>query len=301
MPATPQKRRRLADRAAGVGAGRARAQRRGDRGRRAARRAARHVRERPGVAHGTARAVLVRRAHRELVHVELAERDGAGVGEPLRDGRLERRHEPAQDLRGARGLDTARDEDILDADRHARERTGITPRRARGVDCVGAAARAVGVDQHIAVERAIEPRDAVEVRFRDVARTQLAGAHPVGDRGDRQAADVDIGVAHDSSSIGPPPCRRHDARHLEEARLAPRGVLQRFFDGQRHSHLVRTDRTVERHGVGHRLDRRRVEILERGDVTQNSVEIGRHALDLLSAQVQSREHGDLADLLRTDA
>src|ERR1700758_1115212 len=86
--------------------------------RRAARRAAGHVRERPRVLHRTHGAVLVRRAHGELVHVELAERDGARGGEARRHRRLVGRHEAAQDLRGARRLDALRAEDVLDAEGH---------------------------------------------------------------------------------------------------------------------------------------------------------------------------------------
>ena len=80
---------RLADRAAGVGAGGAEHEVGGDRGSRAARGAAGG--ERRGVAGAPPRADrravdrgLVRAAHGELVHVELADADRAGLPEPAR-------------------------------------------------------------------------------------------------------------------------------------------------------------------------------------------------------------------------
>ena len=75
------KRRRLADRAAGVGAERQRDQSGRDRRGRATRGAARHARLVPGVQGRSVSAVLGRRAHRELVHVRLAEQDRAGSPE----------------------------------------------------------------------------------------------------------------------------------------------------------------------------------------------------------------------------
>ena len=70
---------RLADRAAGVGGGGRRRQARGDRRGRAARGAARHRQLVPRVLHRAEGRVLVRRAHREFVAIELAERDHAGL------------------------------------------------------------------------------------------------------------------------------------------------------------------------------------------------------------------------------
>ena len=59
--------------------------------RRAAAAAARDAVERPRVGRRPERRVLGRRAHRELVHVGLAEDHGPGVAEPLRDVRVVRR------------------------------------------------------------------------------------------------------------------------------------------------------------------------------------------------------------------
>ena len=75
----PAERGGLADRAAGVGADRPGRQAAGDGRGRAARGAAGHPPAVPGVEHRPVGGVLVRGAHRELVHVGLAEHPGAGV------------------------------------------------------------------------------------------------------------------------------------------------------------------------------------------------------------------------------
>ncbi len=73
QPADAGERRGLADRAAGVGAGGAGDEPRGDGRGGAARAAARNALRIPGIAHRAEEAALVRRAHRELVHVGLAD------------------------------------------------------------------------------------------------------------------------------------------------------------------------------------------------------------------------------------
>jgi hypothetical protein len=80
---------RLADRAAGVGAGGRRQQARGHRRRAAARRAAGHPARVPGVVDRAVGAVLVGRAHRELVAVQLAQADRAGLGQARHHGGVE--------------------------------------------------------------------------------------------------------------------------------------------------------------------------------------------------------------------
>ena len=106
---------RLADRTASIGPRRARAQPRGDRGGRSARRPAR--RERRGVPatpprrnHIAERAGFVRRAHRELVKVELAEHPRARAPELRRDGRFILRHKAFKNPACSGRLDTLRAE-----------------------------------------------------------------------------------------------------------------------------------------------------------------------------------------------
>ena len=79
QPDDAAERRGLADRAAGVGADRPGRQAAGDDRRRAAGGAARHPAAVPGVEHRPVGRVLVRGAHRELVHVGLAEDRRAGL------------------------------------------------------------------------------------------------------------------------------------------------------------------------------------------------------------------------------
>ena len=123
----------LADRSAGVGAERAGREPARDDGGRPAGGAAGDARTVPGIADVAVGRVLVRRAHRELVHVGLAEDAGTGGEEPLDGGRGVGRHIALEDPRaGGRGqaLDA---EDVLDRDRHAGKITafGLLRRRAR--------------------------------------------------------------------------------------------------------------------------------------------------------------------------
>ena len=117
----PAERRRLADRAAGVGADRAGRQATGHRGGRAARGAAGHAVGVPGVAHRVEAGVLVRGAHRELVHVGLAEHRGTGRDKPLDRGRGVGRDVALEDPRGRGGRHALGAEDVLDRDGYAGE------------------------------------------------------------------------------------------------------------------------------------------------------------------------------------
>ena len=99
----PAERRGLADRAAGVGADRAGREAARDRRRRAAGGAAGDAAAVPGVEHRAVGGVLVRGAHRELVHVGLAEHAGAGLGEPAHRGRRVGRPVALEDPRAGGG------------------------------------------------------------------------------------------------------------------------------------------------------------------------------------------------------
>ena len=293
-PDHPAERRRLPDRAAGIGPGRARAQRCRHRRRRAARRSARHVRGRPGVARRLDRAVLRRRAHRELVHVQLAERDGAGRLQARRHRRLVRGNEPAQDLRGAGGLDPAHAEDVLDPDGGAGQRSRIAPRLAGGVDGVGPTAGAAVVDLQEASQRSVQPGCPIQELLGHLARAESTGAHAVDDRNQAGPARVD----HDSSSTVEDAARSgDDAGNLEEAGLAPGGVRQGLVDRQRRRRLVGPQRTVEGNGVRHRLDACRVELAHGVDIVEDGVQIDGHPGDLLLGERQARQDRQLADFV----
>ncbi len=121
---------RLADRAAGIGRGRAHAEQRRHGGRRSAGRAARHQRgvgtfAPPRIDHRAEARGLVRRAHREFVVVELAEHHGAVAPELRGHGGFVRRHEIAEDLRARRGAHVLGREQVLDPQRNAGQRTAL--------------------------------------------------------------------------------------------------------------------------------------------------------------------------------
>ena len=111
---------RLADRAARVGADRHGRHVGGHAGGRAAARAARGPREIPGIVHRAEGGVFVRAAHRELVHVRLADDHGVGLPQPGHHVGVVRRPEAGEHLRGAgRGL-VGRAERVLHARRAGR-------------------------------------------------------------------------------------------------------------------------------------------------------------------------------------
>ena len=165
-----------------VDAGRSR---RGDRGGRAARRAARHARLVPRVAGDLEGRVLGARAHRELVAVELAERDRAGRGQPRDDGGIERAPVSGQHARAGRGVVVARDEDVLVRDRYADERAVV----ARGTTSVGALRlldRAVGIERERGAESIVEAREAIQLMLRELDARDLARRERAAERRDAE-------------------------------------------------------------------------------------------------------------------
>ena len=118
----PAERRRLADRAAGVRADAERRVIRGDRDRRAATAAAGDRVEVPRVGRRPVGAVLGRRAHRELVHVRLAEDHGSDRAQLFGDVRVVRRDVPLEDPRAGRRLAALDRDEVLERDRDAEER-----------------------------------------------------------------------------------------------------------------------------------------------------------------------------------
>ena len=146
-PANAGEGRRLADRAAGVGAG--------DAGRDAAPRPPPPIRptSRPGSAptllplappradHRAVGAGLVRRAHRELVHVELAEHPRAAPCEIGGDGAFVGRLEALRMSAPGGGVDALGGEQVLDAERNA-GRAASARRRAAPASAASAAASA---------------------------------------------------------------------------------------------------------------------------------------------------------------
>ncbi len=173
---------RLADGAAGVAAEGRRSQAGGHGRGRAAGGAARDAARVPGVAGEAGGARLGRRAHRELVHVGLAEQDRAGGLQPSDGRRGVGRPVAGQDPRGARRVARERAEVVLERHGHARERGGPLAGRDRRVEGAGAGQRlglpdlVVGVKRRIQRGDALRGRPARPPRSRPRARRSRRGA-----------------------------------------------------------------------------------------------------------------------------
>ena len=143
---------------------------------------------------GPVGAVLVRRAHRELVHVRLAEQDGADVAQPLGDVGVVRRDVALEDPRAGGALAALDRDQVLERDRDAEQRVEGPDRVVAlaagggqpGVGGVGLGERTLAVDREPRVERPVLALGGVEVGLGQLARRQLAlraGARPSRGRG----------------------------------------------------------------------------------------------------------------------
>ncbi len=155
--------RRLANGAAGVGAGAARHQARRDCRRRAARTAPGHIGRVPGILHRAEMRRFARRAHRELVHVGLADEDGAGASQAVDDVRVERRRVVREHPRATGSAHARRGENVLVRNRNAEERPAVAVGENR-IGRLRVGERPLGIDGDEGVERRIERRDAIERR-----------------------------------------------------------------------------------------------------------------------------------------
>ena len=138
MPDDPAQGGRLADGAARVRADRQRGVVGRHGRRRAAAAAARDAIERPRIGRRAVGGVLGRRAHRELVHVGLAEDDRAGVAQALGDVGVVRRAIALEDPRAGRALAALDRHEVLERDRDAEQRRAA--RRGRPLPSPRAAA-----------------------------------------------------------------------------------------------------------------------------------------------------------------
>ncbi len=184
----PAQRGRLADRAAGVGAQRRRAQARRHRRRAAAAAATGDARQIPGVMRGMKPRIFARRAHRELVHVELAEENGARVAQPGDRGRVVGRDEVFEHPRGARRRRPARAHDVLQAERHAQQRPAFAV-FARRVGGVGLRERLVLHEPQVCACLAVDRLDPVIIGLGQFARRNLARIEERLDLPDREGID----------------------------------------------------------------------------------------------------------------
>ncbi len=178
-PAGAGKGRRLADRAARVRARRGRNQPGRDRRGGAPRASARHAGPVPGIFHRAEEAVLVRRAHRELVHVGLAGDHRARPVELLDHVRVIGRDEVAEDLRPAGGAPALRAEEVLVRHRDAGERPSLAP--CDHCICNTRLGEALLViDRDEGIEPAVEAVDARERRPRQLFARELPRAQGLG-------------------------------------------------------------------------------------------------------------------------
>ena len=165
-------RRRQADGRAGVGGEPECAQPGRERARVATRRTARNAIGPRAVDDGAIGAVARRHAPGELVQVGLAEHDRPGVHEPPDARRRMHGHVVAEDARAVGRAHARGVEDVLDQQRHARQRPERHVPRMRE--------RALGRERDDGVQVLVRG-DAVEVMARHLLGGELAGAHGVGD------------------------------------------------------------------------------------------------------------------------
>ena len=226
--------RGLADRAAGVGANRQRGLVGGDGCAGATAGAAGDPAQVPRVVGREVGRVLGGRAHRELVHVGLAEHDDAGRLDPAADRRVPRRYPALQDLRAGGGRDAFGDYDVLHGQRNAGQRTQFLAVGPAPVHRSGGRERALAVDVQERLDVGVHRLDPVEVGLRDLHGADLA-------RGD-QGAEVgrrspDHAVR---SAVGQPIPRAHDSsaricgtRNLSSSTAgAPASTDSRGSDGR---------------------------------------------------------------------
>lgn len=184
-PGEVGQRRRLADRAASIGAGGGRQQARGDCRGGTAGGAARHAVEAPGVLHRAVVAGLVRRAHGEFIHVQLAEGNGAGGGELLDHGGVVGRDEVVEHLRTAAGAYALGAEQVLVGDRRA-EQGAVLAVGAPFVGCLGLGDGQVVGDADETVELGIQLPDATEQGAGQLFGGKLLVGEGAGDLGEGQ-------------------------------------------------------------------------------------------------------------------
>ena len=218
----------------------------GDGGRRTARRSARHPAEVPRVARRAIGRVLGRRAHRELVHVGLAEHDQVGGAQPLGDRRVVGR-QPALEHAGTAGRRRPpHGQHVLERERYAGERTEVVAGGPPTVDIGGVIAGRSGGDVQIGVDvtfregvgRARGPHvplgddpvdrgDAIEVGLDDLDGRDVHRAQALGELGGGE-----LGQFH----LSPPPTRcagprsgpvRHAARQRARPRATATAVARR--------------------------------------------------------------------------
>jgi hypothetical protein len=111
----------------------------------------------------------MRHAERELVHVELAEQNRAGVSQSAYDRGVLFGNPAREYSRPARRPDAGRLEEILDRDRDPVQRASMLPASDLVIGAGGFLSRTIGEHRDEAVELPVEPFDARNTRVHDIA------------------------------------------------------------------------------------------------------------------------------------
>ena len=170
---------RLADRATGVSTGDSRCQAGRHGSGRTTRRTAGHAVGIPGVAHGPVVRGFVRRAHGELVHVEFAQRDEAGLIAAFDDGGVIGCDEVFQHARTAGGAPAVLAEDVFVGDRYASEWAGLACGTG-GIGGFGSRARLFFVNGDKSVDGGVVLGDTAEEQIGQFQAGNLFGFERAG-------------------------------------------------------------------------------------------------------------------------
>ena len=130
----------------------------------------------------------------ELVHLEFAHEDGAGLLETLGDRGVVVGHEVGEYFGADAGADAAGIVEVLESDRYAVQGAEVVSRPDGLFGGAGLGASAVGHDGDERVEGAVGLLDALEMRVAELDRGQLAGCDQFGGFGYGEPAE--FGVTH---------------------------------------------------------------------------------------------------------
>ncbi len=278
---------RLADRAAGVGAERERREPRRDRRGRATARAARHARRVPRVARRTVGRVLGRRAHRELVHVELAERHEAGGLAATHDGRRVRRPVALEHAGARGGRHPARAQEILVADRARPGGRSARPRRCAPRRRACARRRRAG--RRAARRRARRCARGRSSRPRRTRRSRAARRRAISSAVVRSGSMSAIRSTRRSVGRG---SRRRPGR--ARARASPRAARTDAARPRRSGSRARAGCDVGGHV-------REVELRDAADVLEDAREIAQEAVDLVVGEADAGQAGGVQHVVAVES
>ena len=153
------------------------------------------VRRQPGRGDGAVVRGLVGRAHRELVHVELAQHHRAVAPQMRGDGRFVGRREAVEDVAARLRMDALGGVEILDAERQAFERAGLAAREPRVARLAPSASARSGVTATKAL-RPLALLDRVEIGAGQFDAGERLGAQRVARL--RASGVRSVGIGHEA-------------------------------------------------------------------------------------------------------